>query len=154
MRAVRKEVIMNLVRWEPFASFENMFGRMPALRWSPLADFDGETRTGWSPSVDISENDQEYLIRAELPAVRKEDVQITFEDGMLTLNGERRQKTEEKKEKFHRVETFYGKFSRSFTLPENVDSGAIRAESKDGIVTVHVPKTKTELKNAKEIKIQ
>lgn len=145
---------MNLVRWEPFASFENMFGRMPALRWPRLPDFNGEMRFEWSPSVDISESDQEYLIRAELPAVKKEDVQITFEDGMLTLSGERRQKTEEKKEKFHRVESFYGKFSRSFTLPENVEGGTIRAESKDGIVTVHVPKSKTEPKKAKEIKIQ
>jgi len=146
---------MNQVRWEPFASFENMLGRMPTLlRWRGAPDVDGDTRLEWSPSVDISESDQEYLIRAELPAVKKEDVHITFEDGMLTLCGERRQKTEEKKEKFHRVESFYGKFSRSFTLPENVDSGAIRAESKDGIVTVHVPKTKTEAKNAKEIRIQ
>lgn len=146
---------MNLVRWEPFASFENMFGRMPGLlRWPSLPDVNGDTRLEWSPSVDISESDQEYLIRAELPAVKKEDVHITFDDGMLTLSGERRQKTEEKKEKFHRVETFYGKFSRSFTVPENVDVGAIRAESKDGIVTVHVPKTKTEAKKTKEIKIQ
>ena len=146
---------MNLVRWEPFASFENVFGRMPALlRWPSLPDANGDTRLEWSPSVDISESEQEYLIRAELPAVKKEDVHITFDDGMLTLSGERRQKTEEKKEKFHRVETFYGKFSRSFTLPENVDVGAIRAESKDGIVTVHVPKTKTEARKAKEIRIQ
>jgi HSP20 family protein len=155
MRSSSKEVIMNLVRWEPFASFDNMFGRMPAfMRWPRLPEFEGETKFDWSPSADISETEQEYLIRAELPAVKKEDVHVTFEDGMLTISGERKQKEEEKKEKFHRLETFYGKFSRSFTLPENVESGAIRAESKDGIITIHVPKTRAEIKKPKEIKIQ
>lgn len=146
---------MNLVRWEPFASFENMFGRMPALlRWPRLPEFDGETKFEWSPSADISETEQEYLIRAELPAVKKEDVKVTFEDGMLTISGERKQKEEEKKERFHRLETFYGRFCRSFSLPENVDAGMIRAESKDGIVTIHVPKVKAETKKPKEILIQ
>ena len=124
------------------------------FRWPRLPEFDGGTRFEWSPSVDISETGQEYLIRAGLPAVKKEDVHITFENGMLTVSGERKQKEEEKKEKFHRVETYYGSFSRSFTLPENVDAAAIRAESKDGIITIHVPKTKTEVKKPKEIKIQ
>ena len=73
---------------------------------------------------------------------------------MLTISGERKQREEEKKEKFHRVESFYGSFSRSFTLPENVDTNTIQAESKDGIVTVHVPKLKIEQKKATEIKIQ
>lgn len=146
---------MNLVRWEPFASFENMFGRMPALsRWLELPDANGGSRFEWSPSADISETEQEYLIRAELPAVKKEEVRVTFDDGMLTVSGERRQKEEEKKEKLHRVETFYGSFRRSFTLPDNVDVAGIRAESKDGIITIHVPKTKTEAKKAKEIKVQ
>ena len=146
---------MNLLRWEPLAPFENMFGRTPSLlRWPGAPDLNGDRRFEWSPSVDISESDQEYLIRAELPAVKKEDVHITFEDGMLTLSGERKLKTEERKEKYHRVESFYGKFSRSFTLPEDADGGAIRAESKDGVVTVHVPKSKTETKKATEIKIQ
>ena len=147
---------MNVVRWDPFASLESMFGRMPALsRWPSLPDFNGGTRYEWSPSADISETEQEYLIRAELPAVKKEDVHVTFDDGMLTVSGERKHKEEEKKEKFHRLETFYGSFRRSFTLPENVDSAAIRADSKDGIITIHVPKTKaTEVRKTKEIKVQ
>jgi HSP20 family protein len=146
---------MNVVRWEPFASFENMFNRMPGLlRLAGLPDVNGDSRFEWTPSADISETMQEYLIRAELPAVKKEDVRVTFDDGMLTVSGERRQKEEEKKEKFHRVETFYGSFRRSFTLPENVDAAGIRAESKDGIITIHVPKSRTEAKKAKEIKVQ
>lgn len=146
---------MNLIRWEPFASFENLFDRTPALpRWAGLPDLAGGSRFEWSPSADISETDQEYLIRAELPAVKKEDVHVTFEDGMLTISGERLQKEEEKKEKFHRVESFYGSFRRSFSLPQNVDASAIRAESKDGIITIRVPKTKAETRRAKEIAVQ
>ena len=106
---------MNLIRWEPFSPLESIFGHLPDLSLGGLPDFNGETRFEWSPSADISETDQEYRIRAELPAVRKEDVRVTFDDGMLTVSGECRQKDEEKKEKkFHRVEAFYGSFRRSF----------------------------------------
>lgn len=146
---------MNLVRWEPFASFENLFGQMPSVpRWTGLPEFNGERKFEWTPSVNISETGEEYLIRAELPAVKKEDVKVTFEGGMLTVSGERKQREEEKKEKFHRVESFHGMFSRSFTLPENTDAAAIHAESKDGIITIHVPKSRLEAKKATEIKIQ
>ena len=79
---------------------------------------------------------------------------VTFDDGMLTISGERKQKTEDKTEKTHRVETLYGKFSRSFTLPDNVDAAKIRAESKDGVITVHVAKARTEPKKPTEIKVQ
>jgi HSP20 family protein len=145
---------MSIVRWEPFGSIENLFGRMPGLlRW-PRVDTTEETRFEWSPSADISESDKEYLIRAELPAVRKEDVRITVDNGMITISGERKHCEEEKKEKFHRVESFHGSFSRSFSLPENVDTGTIQAESKDGIVTVHVPKLKLEQKKLTKIKVQ
>jgi HSP20 family protein len=147
---------MNIIRWEPFRSMEDTFNRMPSLfnRLPQLLDTNGETRYEWSPSVDISETDTDYLIRAELPAVRKEDVRVTFDDGMLTVSGERRQKKEDKGEKFHRVESFYGQFSRSFSLPENVDSAAIKAESKDGVLTVQVPKAKIQQKPVTEIKVQ
>jgi HSP20 family protein len=145
---------MSIVRWEPFGSIENLFGRMPSLlRW-PRLETNGETRFEWSPTADISETDKEYLIRAELPAVSKEDVRITVDNGMLTISGERKQREEEKKEKFHRVESFYGSFSRSFALPDNADADKILAESKDGIVTVHVPKMKIEQKKLTEIKVQ
>jgi len=150
-----KEVVMNLVRWEPFASFDNLFGRLPSLpRWQGFPEFGGDAKFEWTPSVNISETDKEYLIRAELPAVKKEDVKVTLEGGMLTVSGERKQREEEKKEKFHRVETFHGSFSRSFALPDIADGDAIRAESKDGIVTIHVPKVRAEAKKATEIRIQ
>ena len=147
---------MSIIRWEPFSGTDDLFARMPALfgRWP--RGFENEARKAleWAPSVDISETDAEYLIRAELPAVKKEDVRITLDEGTLTISGERRQKIEEKKEKQHRVESVYGKFSRSFSLPDNVNADSIRAESTDGVITVHVGKAKSEPKKPTEIKVQ
>jgi len=147
---------MSLIRWEPFGTVDDAFARLPSLlgRWPRAPENNGEKLIDWAPSVDISETDNEYLLRAELPAVKKEDVRIIFDDGTLTISGERRQKTEEKKEKMHRVESFYGRFSRSFVLPDNADSASISAESKDGVITVHVAKAKAEPKKATEIKVQ
>jgi len=144
---------MSLIRWEPFYSMDDMFKSLPSL-FGRLPSFAGQPNTDWSPSVDISETGEEYLIRAALPAVRKEDVSVTVGDGMLTLSGERRQKEEQKDEKFYKVESFYGSFSRSFALPEAVDTSAIRAESRDGVLTIHVPKTKAEVTKPTTIKVQ
>jgi len=146
---------MSLIRWEPFTAMDDMFNRFPSLlgRW-PRLSANADANLDWAPSVDISETGQEYLIRAALPAVKKEDVEVTFEDGMLTLSGERRQKEEQKDEKFHKVETFYGNFSRSFALPDAINAAAITAESKEGVLIVHVPKTKAETKKPTTIKVQ
>jgi HSP20 family protein len=146
---------MSLIRWDPFSTMDDMFERFPGF-FARLPRFAGSGAAGteWAPSVDISETGQEYLIRAALPAVKKEDLEVSFADGMLTLSGERRQGEEQQEEKFHKVESLYGSFSRSFALPEWVDAGAIRAESKDGVLTVHVPKTKAETKKPTTIKVQ
>ena len=145
---------MSVVRWEPFSSMDDVFGRLPAL-FGRLTPFSGTMNNAdWSPSVDISETEQEFILRAALPAVRKEDVSVTFEDGMLTLSGERRQSEEHKDEKFHKVESFYGGFTRSFLLPDTIDAEAIRAEAKDGVLTVHLPKSKAEAKKPASIKVQ
>ena len=146
---------MTVIRWEPFGGMDEVFSRFPTMfeRWARLAG-SAEKGVEWSPSADISETDQEYLIRASLPAVKKEDVTVTVEDGMLTLSGQRRQQDERKDEKFHKVESFYGSFSRSFSLPEGTDPSAIRAESKDGVLTIHVPKVKAQAKKPTTIKVQ
>jgi HSP20 family protein len=145
---------MSLVRWDPFASLDDMFSRMPGAfgRWPRLSG-EGDT-AGWSPSVDISETDTEYLLKAQLPAVKREDVHVTYDDGMLTISGERKHEKEQRDEKFHRIESFHGAFSRSFTLPEKIEAGSIRADAKDGVITVHVPKSKVEARKPTEIKIQ
>jgi HSP20 family protein len=146
---------MNVIRWEPFGGMDDMFNRFPSLfeKWARLSGT-GEKGVGWAPSVDISETDQEYLIRASLPAVKKEDVNVTVEDGMLTVSGERRQQQQQKDEKFHKIENFYGSFARTFSLPEGTDPSAIRAESKDGVLTIHVPKARAETKKPTTVKVQ
>jgi len=141
---------MNLSRWEPFYAMDKMFERPSYFFGFGPRHLDAD----WSPSVDISETDKEYLIRAALPAVKKEDVKVTYEGGMLTLSGERRREKEEKGERFHRVESFYGNFSRCFELPEAIDAAAIRAEAKDGVLTIYVPKTKAEAKKFATITVQ
>lgn len=146
---------MSLVRWDPFADMDTMFNRlMPARfgRWPQLSNDNGKTE--WAPNADISETDKEYVIRASLPAVKKEDVNVTVDSGMITIKGERKQSKEDKSEKFHRVESFYGSFERSFSLPENVDTDTIRCESKDGILTVHIPKTQPQKSQPKQISVQ
>ncbi len=146
---------MSLVRWDPFADVENLFNRMmPRLGGSSrlALEGDGGVTVEWSPSADISETDKEYMVRADLPGMKKEDVKVTFADGVLTIQGERKQHKEETTEKYHRVENYYGSFSRSFSLPDNIKADAIRCETKDGVLSVHIPKA--EQKKPKEISIQ
>ena len=149
---------MNLVRWEPFNEMDSLLNRMLRKSFTGLpglsVEGDGGAKLQWSPSADISETDKEYLIRAELPAVKKEDVRVTVDRGMITIEGERKQQKEEKTEKFHRVESLYGNFTRSFSLPEDINLEAIRCEEKDGVLTVHIPKTHTEKATVKQIKVE
>lgn len=147
---------MSLVRWDPFGEIDTLFNQLmprPA-RWPRLSLERNAGKLEWSPSADISETEAEYVIRAELPAVKKEDVQVTLDEGMITIKGERKQNKEDKNEKFHRVESFYGSFERSFSLPENIKSDAIRCDSKDGILTVHIPKSETQKAKPKNISVQ
>jgi HSP20 family protein len=95
----------------------------------------------WAPAVDIQETEKEYVIKADLPEVKKEDVKVEFEDGVLTVEGERRQEKEEKGKKFHKIERGYGKFVRRFALPTEVDGTNVSAEFKDGVLNVHLPKS-------------
>jgi HSP20 family protein len=147
---------MSLIRWEPFPNVDEIFNRMvPAFgRWPRFTLPSNGEKYEWSPSADISETDKEFLIRAELPAVRKEDVKVTIDQGTITIEGERKQEKEDKTEKYHRVETFHGTFTRSFSLPENASTEGVRCESKDGVLTVHIPKLKAEAAKAKQIKVE
>lgn len=135
---------MNLIRWNPFTEMENFFGPLSMRSYGRFPrlsrDDDGDVTFSWAPSADISETDKEYLVRAELPGVRKEDLTVSLDNGLITIEGSRRQQREDKNEKFHTVECCYGNFSRSFSLPERVRAEAIRSEFKDGILTVHIPR--------------
>jgi HSP20 family protein len=95
---------------------------------------------GWSPNVDIFEDEEGVALRFELAGVEPKDVDIRFENGMLTLRGERKLEREDKRENYHRVELSYGTFTRSFSLPGTIDAEKIKAESKNGVLTVHLPK--------------
>lgn len=127
---------MALVRWEPLREMDEFFREFAPL----LARGRRGEVSEWRPTANISETEQEYLIKAELPEVKREDVNITLSEGVLTISGERKQEKEEKNANEIRMESFYGTFSRSFVLPNNIDVAGIRAESKDGILRVHVPK--------------
>ena len=140
-----------LTRWEPFREMEDFFRNFSPFFGRGLRRHLGE-ESEWSPTTDISETDKEYLIKAELPEVKKEDVKITVDDGVITLSGERKHEKEHKDEKQIRVESFHGTFSRSFTLPDDADPTNIRAESKDGVLRIHIPKK--ESKKAKPIQIE
>lgn len=149
----------SVMRWDPFSEMDRIFSGLVPPRsysaWPRLALSEGDgSKLEWSPSADISETEKEFLVRAELPAVKKEDVKVTVDGGMLTIEGDRKQQKEEKSERFHRVETVYGSFSRSFSLPENTDTTGIKCESKDGVLTVHIPKKETQKKVPVEIKVQ
>ena len=153
-----------LVRWDPFKT-----------QWNPLKDRDElESRLAtmfgtreatahggkealtvaqWSPLVDITEDEKEYLIKAELPEMKKEDVRLTVEDDVLAISGERRFEKEEKGKKYHRIERAYGSFVRSFSLPEDADGSTVSADYKDGVLHVHLPKSEKSKPKAIEIKI-
>jgi HSP20 family protein len=145
---------MSLIRWESFDDVNTLLNRMlPSYYARATLDNNGK-KADWSPAADISETDKEYVIRAELPAVKKEDVHVTYEDGTLIIKGERKQEKDEKHQKFHRVESFYGSFERSFSLPENANVDTIRCESKDGVLAVHIPKSEKSKQQPKQIAVQ
>ena len=108
----------------------------------------------WSPEVDISEDDHGYLLKADLPEMKKEDVRVTVEDGILCVSGERKSVKEDQKKKFHRIERSFGNFRRSFTLPEDADSTKVTAEFHDGVLKVHLPTTPIARSKAIEVKVK
>lgn len=148
---------MNISKWVPFTDIDRMLNRMYPMSLRLDDDFPGlkllNTDIKWRPSADISESGSEYLIRAELPDVEKKDIQIEIEDDMITLKGERRMKKTAEDEKQHRVESFYGSFERSFSLPPDVDQEHIKAACENGVLTVRLPKRKAAQKQVEPRKV-
>lgn len=150
---------MNLIRYEPagfpmFREMEETLDRLNRLFGTrPNGTKENFVVTDWTPSVDIEENDAEYMIKAELPEVQKNDVNVTVENGILTLQGERKQEKEEKGKKFHRVERAYGTFLRTFTVPADADEAKVAAEFKDGMLRLHLPKTEKPRPKAIDVKV-
>ena len=113
---------------------------MTIVRWDPFRDFGFATADTWMPPVDIYQTgDQELVLKAELPDMAREDIDITVENFVLTINGEKKFGGDVKQEQFHHVERRYGTFSRSFSLPRTVDAGKVSAEYKNGVLSVRLP---------------
>src|SRR6476469_5472220 len=135
-------------RFHPFlGGFPNIPNRMGSGEIDSLAVAD------WSPEVDISEDDHGYLLKADLPEMKKDDVRVTVEDGVLSVSGERKTEKEDLKKKFHRIERCFGTFRRSFTLPEDADSTKVTAEFRDGVLKVHLPTTPVAKTKATQVKV-
>jgi HSP20 family protein len=135
---------MAITRWRPFRDLvtvqdemnsflENFLGR-PLARTEWIED-------AWSPSVDISETKDNLVIKAEIPGMKKEDIEISIHDSILTLRGEKKQEKEEKDVNYHRIERSYGSFYRSFTLPASVKADKVKATYKEGVLNITLPKT-------------
>ncbi len=131
---------MDLLRWSPLRDLDELLGRHGRSVDTSVPSLFAAGRD-WRPAANIVENDAEFTIRADLPEVKKEDVEITVDGGVLTISGERRVERSSENEQEHRRETFYGSFSRSFSLPDGTEESAIGAEMKDGVLVVHIPKT-------------
>jgi HSP20 family protein len=148
---------MNLVRWDPFRELEEVSSRLNRLFNQPfgrrLPEDEGSLLAEWAPAIDVQETEGEYLIKADLPEVKKEDVRVELQDGMICLQGERRQEKEEKGKKFHRIERAYGRFERRLALPSEVDAQRVAAEFKDGVLRVHLPKSASVKPKSVEVKV-
>jgi len=150
---------MQLIRrqetWNPFREIEELSTRMNRLfgltRWTGEGEREALATTDWFPACDISETDKAYRIRAELPNIKHDDVHVMLEEGVLTIQGSRREEKEEKGVKFHRRELSYGNFVRRFTMPDDADQTQVDASFKDGMLDVMIGKTKARAPKAKEI---
>lgn len=121
-------------QWNPWREFDDLFTRVAGVPGEALA------RSEWLPPVDISENERAYRIDVEIPAVAADNVDVSVKDGVLTVSGERKGESESSEGKRHRVERRWGRFSRSFRLPENVDEQSIEAHAKDGVLYLTIAK--------------
>jgi HSP20 family protein len=146
-----------LTRWNPWKELEEMEKRLTSVFGpSPSGVTDNKEAMSvaqWSPLVDITEDEKEYIVKAEIPEMKKEDIKINVHDDVLAITGERQYEKEEKGKKYHKVERAYGSFMRRFTLPVDADGSKVSAEYKDGILNVHLPKSEKAKPKAIEIKV-
>ena len=147
---------MTLVRFDPLQELDEIqarLGRLFPSRSTRMPDAGEGLLADWLPATDVQETDKEYLVKADLPEIAKEDVKVHLQEGVLTIEGERRREKEEKGRKFHKMEREYGKFIRRFVLPTEVDAATVRAEFKDGVLNVHLPKSEKATPKTVEVKV-
>jgi len=147
-----------LTRWDPLSELDDLQNRLSTLFGrAPVKQRGGNQEAlsvaQWAPLVDISEDEKEYLIKAELPEVKSDEVKISVQNDVLSITGERKYEKEEKSKKVHRIERAYGSFARTFTVPEDADAEQVSAEFKDGLLKVHLPKTHKAKPKSIEVKV-
>jgi HSP20 family protein len=149
-------------KWNPFREMDELHNRLNALvgRAFGRVPVRGETEpdeaitlSAWAPLVDITEDEKEYVIKAELPEVKKEELKVAVEDGVLTISGDRRFEKEEKTRRYHRVERAYGHFARSFTVPDDADPAKVHADFKDGVLSVRLEKSEKAKPKTIDVKV-
>lgn len=146
---------MTLIRWTPIKGMVNIQDEMNCLFNEFLAATPDRVEGGtfpWSPLVDISETRDDIIVNAEVPGMKKDDIKIIIQDNVLTLKGEKQKEKEEKDKSYHRVERSYGSFERSFSLPVSIQVDKIKANYKEGVLTIHLPKA--EEAKPKEVTVQ
>ncbi len=145
---------MNLVRFDPFRELEAMSSRLSRLFDRSIVRSDEpDGFATWVPAVDVEETDTEYRVKADLPEVAKSDVKVGIENGVLTIEGERKQEKEEKGKRYHRVERTYGRFIRRIAVPSDVAQGDVAADFKDGVLKVRLPKSPAATPRTIDVKI-
>jgi HSP20 family protein len=146
-----------LTMWNPFRELDEVQNRLGSFFSGTFPRFGngngGLKLADWSPQVDITEDDKEYLIKADLPEMKKDEIKVNVTEGVLTISGERKTEKEEKNKKFHRIERSYGTFERSFTLPDDANGAKVAAEFKEGVLRVHLPKNPVAKPKAIEVKV-
>lgn len=145
--------MLDLLRYEPFGS---RFPERRFLSWyfgPSIFHRREDDDAGFVPKVDVSESENEFIIRAEVPGYKTEDIRVQVENGVLKLSAEHNEEKEEKKENYHLKERRYGSFNRSFKLPENVDGEKIEASAKDGVLTIRIPKVEASQPKQIEVKV-
>jgi HSP20 family protein len=147
--------MMTVIRWTPWRELEEIADRYTRAMGQAQTGGQDVVATGDRvPRVDIAETDTEFEIKVEIPEVNKEDVKVAVYNGVLTIRGERKQEKEENGKRFHRIERKYGSFTRSFTLPDNVDENAIKASFKDGMLHLQIQKTEEAKPKVIEVNVE
>jgi len=151
-----KECAMKLMQLDPLREMETLSSRLNRIFANPLPvdmPMEGSVFGDWMPAMDIEENDKEYVIKADLPAIKREEVKVGIADGVLTVEGERKQEKEEKGKKFHRVERSFGRFVRRIAVPTDVDQTKVTAVFTDGVLSLHLPKSESAKPKTVEVKV-
>jgi len=141
---------MRLIKYQRPDSVWPTFGRLSSLRdeldrlfESPLAEWTGTSQllSGWTPALDVYEDKENFIVKAELPSMKREDINVSLHDGALSISGERKSETKHEDAEVHRTERFFGRFQRTVALPASVAADKVKAQYKDGVLTVTLPKT-------------